>query len=315
MKAKQKTIPALILILIFLATLGFYSKAADHKVPDHGQFNCYTILVGKTASADGSVMIAHNEDDYGEIIVNVRKIAPKNYGQAVKINLGRGGVFETDGQVNGFLWIEATGQEFADSFVNEYGVVITSNSCPSREEREDFTDGGVGYMLLRIVAEKACSAREAVMLAGELIEKYGYRSSGRTYSIADKNEAWMLAVIKGRHWFAQRVPDNEVAIIPNFYTIRQIRLDDPENFLGSADLIDYARENGWYDEKKDGPFDFKKTFNRPARREPVFDGNTLRMWRGLSLLSGQKWEITGDFPFSFRPASKITVDKDRKSVV
>ncbi len=50
MKAKQKTIPALILILIFLATLGFYSKAADHKVPDHGQFNCYTILVGKTAS-------------------------------------------------------------------------------------------------------------------------------------------------------------------------------------------------------------------------------------------------------------------------
>jgi len=119
----------------------------------------------------------------------------------------------------------------------------------------------------------------------------------------------MLAVIKGRHWLAQRVPDKAVAVIPNFYTIRQIHLDDPDNFLGSPDLIEYARKNGWYDEKRDGPFDFKKVFNRPTKREPVFDGNTLRMWRGLSLLSGQKWEITDDFPFSFEPASPITVEK------
>ncbi len=309
MKAHWKIFSAFILVFIFLVAFSSGVKDITQADPALGQLNCYTILVGKKASADGSVMIAHNEDDYGEIVVNVRKIAPKNYGQTVKINLGHGGVFETTGQVNGFLWIEATEQEFADSFVNDYGVVITSNSCPSREVREDFSAGGIGYMLRRIVAEKARSAREAVKLAGELIEKYGYRSSGRTYSIADKNEAWMLAVIKGRHWLAQRVPDTEVAVIPNFYTIRQIRLDDPENFLGSPDLIAYARENGWYDEKKDGPFDFKKVFNRPSKREPVFDGNTLRMWRGLTLLSGQKWEITGDFPFSFEPASKITVEK------
>jgi len=62
-------------------------------------------------------------------------------------------------------------------------------------------------MLRRIMAEKARSAREAVQLAGQLVETYGYRGSGRTYSIADKNEAWMLAVIKGRHWLARRVPD------------------------------------------------------------------------------------------------------------
>ncbi|HOT68070.1 MAG TPA: C69 family dipeptidase [Candidatus Saccharicenans sp.] len=309
MKAHRKIISIFILVFIFLVAAGLGVNALNQADPDRDQFNCYTILVGKKASADGSVMIAHNEDDYGEIIVNVRKMAPKNYGQKVKINLGQGGVYETSGQVNGFLWIEATEQEFADSFINDQGVVITSNSCPSREEGEDFTAGGIGYMLRRIVAEKAGSAREAVKLAGELIEKYGYRSSGRTYSIADKNEAWMLAVIKGRHWLAQRVPDNAVAVIPNFYTIRQIRLDDPDNFLGSPDLIEYARKNGWYDEKRDGPFDFKKVFNRPTKREPVFDGNTLRMWRGLSLLSGQKWEITDDFPFSFEPANPITVEK------
>ncbi|MCK7514978.1 MAG: C69 family dipeptidase [Desulfobacterales bacterium] len=57
---------------------------------------------------------------------------------------------------------------------------------------------------------------------------------GRTYSIADKTEAWMLAVLRGRHWYAQRVPDDEVAVIPNHFTIRGIRPDDAANFLGST---------------------------------------------------------------------------------
>jgi len=293
-------------LILFLLGLALISMAADITNRCKQQLNCYTILVGKKASADGSVLIAHNEDDYGDIIVNVRKIAPRNYGSSVKINLGHGGVYETDGRTNGFLWIEATTQEFADSFINEYGVVITSNACSSRENKDDLTDGGISYMLRRIVAEKARSAREAVKIIGELVEKYGYRSSGRTYSIADKNEAWMVAVIKGRQWFAQRLPDDEVAVIPNFYTIRQIRLDDPDNFTGSRDIIEYAKNNGWYDEAKDGPFDFKKAFARPSSREPVFDGNTLRMWRGLTILSGKEWKIDGDYPFSFKPAKKIT---------
>jgi dipeptidase len=302
-KSGKKIILALILLFFGLA---LFSEATDRTKRYEQTLNCYTVLVGKKASADGSVLVAHNEDDYGDILVNVRKIAPRNYGPTVKINLGHGAVYETDGRTNGFLWIEATTQEFADSFINEYGVVITSDACSSKENKEDLTDGGIGYMLRRIVAEKARSAREAVKLAGELVEKYGYRSSGRTYSIADKNEAWMVAVIRGRHWFAQRVPDDEVAVIPNFYTIRQVRLDDPDNFMGSPDIIEYAKNNGWYDEAKDGPFDFKKAFARPSSREPVFDGNTLRMWRGLTILSGKEWEVNGDYPFSFKPAKKVT---------
>ncbi|MGB9836153.1 MAG: dipeptidase [Candidatus Saccharicenans sp.] len=306
MKRSIKLIFALISIIFFITILSEAANKTDNHRRPVDPFNCFTVLVGREASADGSVMVAHNEDDYGNIIVNVRKIAPRNYGPKIKINLGNGAVYETDGRTNGFLWIEATSQEFADSFINEHGVLITSDSCPSRETKEDFTEGGIGYMLRRLVAEKAKSAREAVQLIGQLVEQYGYRSSGRTYSVADKNEAWMVAVIKGRHWFAQRVPDDQVAVIPNFYTIGQIRLDDPDNFMGSPDIIDYARKNGWYDETRDGAFIFKKVFNRPSNREPVFDGNTLRMWRGVSRLSGQNWEITADFPFSFKPVKKVT---------
>ncbi|MCX6565473.1 MAG: C69 family dipeptidase [Candidatus Aminicenantes bacterium] len=292
----------ILILAAFVIFLAFPAFARDER-----DFNCYTILVGKSASADGSVILAHNEDDWGDNLVNVRKIPPHNYGRPRKIDLGRGGFYETDGRTNGFLWIEVTPQEFSDSFVNEYGVVVASDSCPSRETKGELTDGGIAYMLRRIIAEKAKSAREAVTLAGELIEKYGYRASGRTYSIADKNEAWMLAAVQGRHWIAQRVPDDEVAIIPNHMTIRQIRLDDPAYFLGSKDLVAYAATNGWYDETKDGPFDFKKAYTLPST-DLLTDHNTLRLWRGLSLVSGREWPVDGDYPFSVKPAKKITAD-------
>lgn len=269
---------------------------------------CYTVLVGRNASADGSVMVAHNEDTRGDLFVNLRKIRPGDTGGRRRVALRHGGHYETDGRTAGFLWIEATGQVFCDSLVNEHGVLITSNSCSSRETADDCTDGGIDWMLRRLAAERAVSARDAVRMAGDLIETYGYRSSGRTYSIADKKEAWMLAAVRGRHWFAQRVPDDETAVIPNHYALRRIRPDDADNFLGSRDIVDYALRNGWYDEERDGPFDFKKAFGLPSERDPVFDENTLRHWRGLTLLTGSEWAIGGDYPFSVKPAAKVTAE-------
>ncbi len=301
MKKMKKTVCILVSAVLAFAVL---ASAGERRADD-----CFTVLVGKNASADGSVMIAHNEDDRGNIIVNVRKVRARDYGAPQKVDLGRGAFYETDGRTNGFLWIEATSQEFADSFVNEYGVVITSDSCPSRITENDVTDGGIGYMLRRLMAEKSKSAREAIKIGGELVEKYGYRASGRTYSIVDKNEAWMMAVLRGRHWCAQRVPDEEVAVLPNYFTLRKINLDDPDHFMGSPGIVEYAAKNGWYDEAKDGPFDFKRAFERPSNRELVRNGNTLRHWRGLNLLSGKEWEISDDYPFSSKPGKQVTVEE------
>lgn len=300
MNSAKKTLIALLALVFVLAALAPAAAADDGE--------CFTVLVGKNASADGAVVVAHNEDDRGEIIVNVRKIRGRDGGASRRVDLGKGAFYETDSRANGFLWIEATTQEFADSFVNEHGVLITSDSCPSRVTDEDYTDGGIGWMLRRLLAEKAASAREAVRLAGELVERYGYRSSGRTYSIADKDEAWMLAVLRGRRWYAQRVPDDEVAVIPNYFTIREIRPGDADHFMGSPDIVEYAARNGWYNPAKDGPFDFKKAFDRPSSRQPAEDGNILRHWRGLGLVTGKAWELGGDYPFSVKPAKKMTAE-------
>jgi dipeptidase len=303
MKNARRLVIALAALVAILAV-----RPAAAPAPDRDGAECFTVLVGRLASADGSVMVAHNEDDRGDIVVNLRKIQPRDYGSPQKVDLGKGAVYETNGRTNGFLWIEATTQEFADSFVNDHGLVVTSDSCPSRATADDLTDGGIGWMLRRLVAEQAVSARDAVRLAGALIEKYGYNSSGRTYSIADKYEAWMLAVLKGRHWYAERVPDDEVAVIPNHFTIRRIRPDDPNHFLGSPDIADYAAKNGWYDAAQDGEFDFAKAFNRPTNREPAADGNSLRHWRGLSLVTGRVWPLDRDYPFSVKPGKKITAE-------
>ncbi len=300
MKIAKKPVIAFISLILFLAPLAPAASGQDGE--------CFTVLVGKNASADGSVMVAHNEDDRGDIIVNLRKIRARDYGAPRKVGLGKGAFAETDGKTAGFLWIEATTQEFADSFINDNGVLITSDSCPSRVTEEDYADGGIGWMLRRLMAEKATSARDAVRLAGELIEKFGYRSSGRTYSIADKNEAWMLAVLRGRHWYAQRVPDDEVAVIPNHFTIHGVRPDDPDSFMGSRDIVEYAVKNGWYDAAAGGPFDFKRAFERPSNREPAADGNALRHWRGLSLITGRAWELGRDYPFSVKPSKKVAAE-------
>ena len=298
MKTAKKPVMALVSLFLLMALLAPAASGQDGE--------CFTVLVGKKASADGSVMVAHNEDDRGDIIVNLRKIRARDYGAPRKVDLGKGAFAETDGKTAGFLWIEATTQEFADSFINDNGVLITSDSCPSRVTEEDMTDGGIGWMLRRLMAEKATSARDAVKIAGELIEKYGYRSSGRTYSVADDNEAWMLAVLRGRRWYAQRVPDDEVAVIPNYFTIRAIRPDDPDNFMGSRDIVEYAVKNGWYDAARDGAFDFKRAFERPSNREPAADGNLLRHWRGLSLVTGRTSAPGRDYPFSVKPSKKVT---------
>ena len=152
-------------------------------------------------------------------------------------------------------WAERSALE-RDYHDNEWGVAVTSDNCPSREDKPELTDGGIGYMLRRLVAQRARSAREGVLLAGRLVERFGYVDSGRTYVIGDPNEAWLCCVVNGKHWLAQRVPDGHVAMVANTYSIRQVSLDDKANVLACKDIVEYAEARGWYDPQRDGAFDF-----------------------------------------------------------
>jgi len=267
-------------------------------------FNCFSILVGKDASVDGSVLLAHNEDDGGNRMVNWYHVPkPKTYNRT--ITLKRGHKLDQIEEVNSYLWFEIPELEFSDSYMNEFGVTITSNACPSKEDNPELTEGGIGYWLRRLMIERAFTAKEAVKIGGKLIDELGYASSGRTYSIAGPYETWMLSVVNGKHWVAQRVPDNHVAIIPNYYTISNIDLNDTQNFLGSTDLIEYAIKRGWYNPETDGAFDFRSVYAKESSLSSR--DNKARHWVSLNTLSKDQYNIDDNFPFSFTPRRKVSL--------
>ncbi len=266
---------------------------------------CFSIVVGKKASADGWVLVAHNEDDEAPQIVNHHKIPRRSYPAGARVNLRKGGSLEQVEQTWAYIWSEMPGMLFSDSYINEWGVTVTSDNCPSREDKPQLTDGGIGYMFRRLVAERARTAREGVLLAGSLVERFGYIDSGRTYIIADPDEGWLLCVVNGKHWLARRVPDDEVAMVANTYTIREVDLQDKANVLASEDIINYAESRGWYDPQTDGTFDFAKVYASPeAASNP---NNSGRQWSGLTYVARDAPRPGPDLPFSVVPRQRLSV--------
>ena len=204
-------------------------------------YNCFSVIAGRSATVDGSVLMAHNEDDPGEQMLNIYVVPASDQ------NLR-------------YIWCEFPGMEVADVFMNQFGVSIASNGCPSREDKGELSGGGVLYEIRTSVAKYARTAREAVAIIGSMVEVFGYKGSGRSYIVADPTEGWVVSVVKGKHWVAQRVPDDQVMTIPNYYIIGQVDLDDEENFAGSQDLEEYAVSRGWYNPEKDGTFNFAKAY-------------------------------------------------------
>lgn len=296
--------PRFLLLSLFIAFgLGLAQSTAQSV--QEGDLNCFTILVGKKASQDGAVLLAHNEDDRDNLLVNWYKVPHLTHSKGEKIRLYRGGEIPQSRETNAYLWLEMPGFEFSDSYMNEWGVTIASNQCQSKERNGEVENGGIGYFLRRIMAQRARTAREAVKIAGALIEKWGYAASGRTYCIADPNEAWMLAAVQGKHWVAERVPDDAVAIIPNYYTIQQIDLQDTLNFLGAPDIVDYAIQRGWYDPNSGKPFNFRQAYGAPLSLAHY--SNVARHWAAINLLAETPYDFAARFPFSFKPKHKISL--------
>lgn len=288
---------SLVLIFVF-SNWPLYAQSTEPQ-----NIECFSILAGKKATADGAVLFAHNEDDAKENPVHWYKVPRLLHKRSETIRLKNGGQIAQAKQTYAFFWLEMSGLQFSDSYMNEWGVTISSDQCLSREDKGELVDGGIGYYLRRIMAERAKSAKEAVKIAGKIIEQVGYLYSGRSYCIADTREAWMMAVVKGKHWLAQRVPDDQVAVIPNYYTITEIDLQDTLNFLGSKDIVGYAIKRGWYDPSQNKPFNFRQAY--AARRTLKAIWNVPRHLQAVNMLSEKQYHYRQKLPFSFKPKKKL----------
>jgi len=308
---EAKTMDKSKVVYLFFAAilaLGLFASLAN---------GCYAVVVGKDASTDGAVLLGHNEQNDGRRFLNFRRIPRIAHNDAEMVKLQGGAQIPQVKESYAFLWSENPGATYSDGYFNEWGVAVVSDGCPDKAEElqkleaeGQLVKGGIGYMLRRLIAERAKTAREGVQVAGELIEQVGYPSS-RTLVIADSKEAWLLSMSRGKHWVAQRVPDDAVVLLPNVYIIGEVNLEDKVNFLGSPDLIEYAIKRGWYNPAGGERFNFSKAYGQ--RQQSLMD---KRQWRGQCLVTGKDIEQEPDrrLPFSIRPARKLSV-KDVVSIL
>lgn len=299
-----------VLYVFFAAILAFGSLTSSAS-------GCYAVVVGKDASTDGAVLLGHNEQNYGLRFLNFRRVPRLEHKTGEMVKLQSGAEIPQVNETYAFLWSENPGLQFSDGYLNEWGVAVVSDGCPDRgedlqklEADGQLVKGGIGYMLRRLVAERAENARDGVQIAGELIGQVGYPSS-RTLVIADSKEAWLLSMSRGKHWVAQRVPDDAVVLLPNVYVIDKVDLKDKSNFLGSPDLIEYAVKKGWYNPAGGEEFDFSKAYGQQQKQ--VMDE---RQWRGQCLVTGKdiRKEPDRKLPFSVKPDHKLSV-KDVVSIL
>ncbi|MDM7926142.1 MAG: C69 family dipeptidase, partial [bacterium] len=196
---------------------------------------CTSVVVGRKASATGAVLFGHNEDDYGDRVVNVWKVPRIRHTPEERVRFLDGAEIPQAAETWAMLWFQVDGLKYSDLYCNEWGVTVASDACPSREGNPSLTDGGAGWPLRRVVAERARTAAEGARIAGQLLDRFGYPSSGRTLVICDSKEGWLLSMAAGKHWVAQRVPDDAVVVLPNTYVVRGVSAGDTGNFMLSSE--------------------------------------------------------------------------------
>lgn len=277
-------------------------------------FPCTNLLITKGASADGSVMITYNADAGGFM-------EPLFYLPRTKHNPEDSlEVYDWDsGKYLGKIkQVEETFRVVGN--MNEYQVAIGETTFTGHSKLRD-TNGIIDYgSLMRITLQRAKTAREAIKIMTDLVEEYGYYSSGESFSVADKNEAWVLDMHgkgsgnKGAVWVAVKIPDGFISAHANQSRIRQFPLNDKEKCLYSPDVISFATENNLYNPDKDGEFSFADVYN------PLDAGSLLfcegRIWSLFSRaapsmnLSSDYWrcyEGETPYPLYIKPDKKLSV--------
>ena len=277
--------------------------------------NCMTVVVGKSASKTGKVLLAHNEDDYLHAKVKHHYVPAADWPEGTLLPAEKGLTrIPQVAHTLGYAWVQITGAEgglsTSDCFLNEKGVCIVSDSsCGSRVDVEepDLCKDGIVYELRRAVAEQAHSAKEAMEIACTLLDRYGYASAGRIYFFADSQDAYMLQVVRGKTYIGCRIPDDAVAVMSNHYTVHGLR--KLENAVCSENLIEYAVQKGWYApaDKEYSDFDFAKVYQDPKTyRHPE---NTLRQKYATQMLLGRPWSMETDgFPPYVKASRTLGID-------
>lgn len=237
---------------------------------------CTNLMAGKKATADGSVMVTYAADSHN--LYGMLTHTPA--GRHAKGEMRKVVEWDTGKPLGEIPQAPVTYNVVGN--INEHQVAIGESTWGGREELADTTgQAKVDYgSLIQIALERAQTAREAIDIMGDIVSRYGYASEGESFSIADKNEVWVMEMIgkgaeKGAVWIAVRIPDDAISGHANEPRIRKVNMKDKENVKYSKDVISFARKRGYFN-GKDEDFSFADAygFHDPATRR----GCDARVW-------------------------------------
>ena len=238
---------------------------------------CTNLIVGKGASADGSVMCSYNCDGFGFS-------GSLFYSPAGRHAPGEQIAIHGWGPAHPGRYVAQVDYTYnVVGLMNEKQVTIIETTFDGRLELVNH-DGLLDYFsLMRLALQRSATAREAISCMATLVEEYGYNSSGESITVCDPNEAWIMEIIgkgpdrKGAVWVALRIPDDCICAHANLSRIRQFPLEKKRSFKSISskslrhinrpevecvyahDVITLARELGYYS-GADDRFSFRDAY-------------------------------------------------------
>ena len=283
---------------------------------------CTNLIVGKKASADGSVMCSYNCDGFGFS-------GSLFYSPAGRHAPGEQIAIHGWGPAHPGRYVAQVDYTYnVVGLMNEKQVTIVETTFDGRLELVNH-DGLLDYFsLMRLALQRSATAREAISCMAALVEEYGYNSSGESITVCDPNEAWIMEIIgkgpdrKGAVWVALRIPDDCICAHANLSRIRQFPLEKKRSFKSISsknlrhinrpevecvyahDVITLARELGYYSGADDGfsfrdaycPIDFENVRYADARVWSFFRHHTAadEMDKYLPYINGDFTARTAD---------------------
>ncbi|WP_281829625.1 MULTISPECIES: C69 family dipeptidase [Lactobacillus] len=278
---------------------------------------CTTILAGKKATADGSTLVARNED-FGHAFNPKRFIVvtpdkqPKNYQSVTtkcKVDLP-----ENPLRYTAMPELEETIKKtgwWGEAGINAANVAMSATETSTTNSRilgiDPMNKKGIGEEdFVTIVLPYIHSAREGVQLLGKYLEKYGtYESNGVAFS--DSDEVWYMETIGGHHWAAKRVPDDCYVAAPNWFNITSFDFNSDDT-MASADLEEMIQNYHLDLDQTGNPYNLRHIFGSHADSD--YEYNIPRQWYIQKLFnpSEEKKPNDPELPFAKKPEHLLTIE-------
>jgi len=327
------------LLALLVTTMVAAQTNSDYaSYPDFGD-RCTSILVGPKATTDGSAITSHTCDSWYRTWMQWLPSVEYKNDTLVEVFSGKMHT-EYPGSMDGVKVKGKVAQKAGCTF----RVLDTAYPCLNSEQlamgettvsgRDTLRNKEGVFMieeLARIALQRCSTARDAILMMGELVYEYGYGDGGECLTIVDPKEAWIFEVfgegpgLIGGVWAACRIPDDEVCVSANICrigslspltepTIKKSKKKAPyqplvsDHVLASQNVFAVARQLGLWD--GEGEFSFWRAYSGKNffGKMQNYANRELFIMQQLAPSLGLNAEMD-ELPLSVRPEHKVSVEE------